>query len=193
VESQSQDSSERLEDRFVAFARPLLAQLEQWEAAGNVPEFPSAVYTPGRGTPTRFEIRYKYGMLLQKYFWTSLPNREADRCVKALWDAGVLRYPVSQLLPEDRAFIWSTSRPSDLVVLELTRELMLPIFDLLNRYQTYQVTDEQLRERFTYFQGLWRSPGHCHWTWWIIRSTPCERMSGWFSPHSTLQIGRFIL
>src|SRR6266851_4370190 len=120
MESQSQGSSERPDDLFVAFARPLLAQLEQWEAAGNVPQFPSTVYVPGGGPLTRFETRYKYGMLLQKYFWTSLPSREADRCVRALWDAGVLRYPVSQLLPDDRAFIWATSRPSNQVVLELT-------------------------------------------------------------------------
>ncbi len=158
MESQSQGSSESLGELFMAFARPLLAQLEQWEAAGNVPQFPSSLYHPRRGPPTRFETHYKYGILLQKYFWTSLPNKEAERCVRALWEAGILRYPVSQLLPDDLAFIRATARPSDQVVLELTRELMLPIFDLLDRYKTYQLTNEQLLERFAYFQCLWRSP-----------------------------------
>src|SRR5258708_9335505 len=32
------------------------------------------------------------------------------------------------------------------------------------------------------------SCGYCHWTWWIIRSTPYELISGRFSHHSTAQI-----
>ena len=31
--------------------------------------------------------------------------------------------------------------------------------------------------------------GCCHGIWWIIRRAPCERISSWFSPHSTVQEG----
>jgi tetratricopeptide (TPR) repeat protein len=34
---------------------------------------------------------------------------------------------------------------------------------------------------------------YSHWTWWIIRSAPRERSSGWVSPHSALQRGCFML
>src|SRR2546425_1311908 len=45
------------------------------------------------------------------------------------------------------------------------------------------VTDTQVADGVPTVHCKW----YCHGTWWIIQSAPDERMSGSFSPHSTVQ------
>ncbi len=61
-----------------------------------------------------------------------------------------------------------------------------------DRLLRFQVGQQEGRVQITLHRPT-ATTGYYHWTWWIIRRAPSERISGWVSPQPTLQRGCFIL
>lgn len=143
-----QNDEEALEHLFVRFARTVLALMEAWINAGEVPQsFHQYVQFHEEGLHTRNEIKKDYFHLLWYHyshpFWTS---EETTHCVRKHWD-------------EWRQFSKERNFPDDLTPEQIRslalHELVFPIFDVLERTNTFQPTQKQLLASYAHFQKTW--------------------------------------
>jgi hypothetical protein len=150
---QQQDETEILENLFVAFAQTLLTHVEAWTTSGEQLQLSYPFYDFGdnsyqRGTKTRYDA----GLLWHRHSRQDiLTMAEADLCAAKHWEAGVFDFLRHLQIPETASDTFEQIR--GLII----RDLLLPVLDVLNMYDTFHPTQDQILQSYRRFMDLWIS------------------------------------
>ncbi len=145
TEQQRQHVEASLDDAFLAFAQTLLARMEVWAPPEGVPlSLHRRVYFAEHTTAQRLEVVKDYRSLidyhLQDPVWT---GEEANLYAR--------RFFAEVIQPSRLSSTYSFSAetlPVDEVWSLLVNELLLPIVEVIQQYETFQPTQEQLLNSF---------------------------------------------
>jgi len=180
----SQDDEKTLEDLYIRFARTLLALLEEWTDAVEIPQrFHQRVEFQEVGLSLQNEFKNDYFFLVLYHrshpFWTS---EETVMYAQKHWETW--KQPAFRGYPDELT--------QDDIIHLAHRELVFPVFDVLEQTKTFQPTQEQILTSYVHFQKRWTS-ADALWnvTIPLLQSTGTIRQATQISPH--LQLAPFTM
>jgi hypothetical protein len=143
------NEAESLEQLFEAFARATLAQMKNWS---RVQEIPKGIHRffefTENGFTQRYKIKVEYQDWLMGYVYNPFWNQEVvDQFVQKYWTA-MSGSPWMRDF-QDRSSLKSL----------LYQELLPPVLDILEQYDTFEPTGDQIKVTYSRYQKRWVSSG----------------------------------